>query len=101
MVNELYHPNWHAYATGPAGRTELKVWPTNVVMRGVLVPPGVGQIEMRFEPFFLSWQAEGLVVTGLLLVLAGWRTLRRLDERWEAPRTWRDEGERVPAGQPG
>ena len=50
VVNELYHPGWHAYADG----REITVWPTNVVMRGVLVPPGATRIEMRFEPFFRS-----------------------------------------------
>lgn len=77
VLNELYHPGWRAYA----GNTELRVWPTNVVMRGVLVPPGTTQIAMRFVPFFMSWTALGCVVAGALLLAASWAILRRLDER--------------------
>jgi len=79
VVNELYHPNWRAYATGSGGDTELKVWPTNVVMRGVLIPPGVTEIEMRFEPFMLSWTATSFVIAGLVIGLAAWLALRSLD----------------------
>jgi hypothetical protein len=85
VVNELYHPSWHAYANGPGGRTELKVWPTNIVMRGILVPPGVTQIELRFEPFMQSWRALLLVLAGLTLGAGGWMALRRLD-RWRPDR---------------
>jgi len=79
VVNELYHPNWRAYAMGPGGGTELKVWPTNVVMRGVLIPPGVTEIEMRFEPFLVSWTATSFVIAGLVISLAAWLALRSLD----------------------
>jgi hypothetical protein len=101
VLNEIPHPDWHAYASGPAGRSELPILPTNVVMRGVLLPPGVSQIEMRFEPFYLGWLARGLVVTGLLLAVVGWWVLRRLDERSEAPRAWRHEAEPALPGLPG
>jgi len=70
---------FRSYAIGPTGRTELKVWPTNVVMRGVLVPPGVSQIEMHFEPFFFSRTALLCVIGGLVLGAAGWLVLRRVD----------------------
>ena len=82
VVNELYHPNWHAYA----GNTELKVWPTNIVMRGIMVPPGVTEIEMRFVPFMVTWVAGAFVVAGLVLTAVGWVALRRLD-RMTATRT--------------
>ena len=79
VLNELYHPSWHAYASGPAGRTELTVYPTNVVMRGVLVPPGASEIELRFEPFIQSRLALLLVLAGLAVGAASWLALRRLD----------------------
>lgn len=75
VVNELYHPGWHAYVDG----NELKVWPTNIVMRGVLVPPGVTEIELRYEPFFTSWIARICVILGLAAGIVGWVVLRRLD----------------------
>ena len=83
VVNELYHPSWHAYANGPDGRTELKIYPTNVVMRGILVPPGASEIELRFEPFMLRWPALLLALAGLGLGAACWLGLRWLDR----PRT--------------
>jgi hypothetical protein len=79
VLNELYHPNWHAYASGPGGETELRVWPTNAVMRGIQVPSGVTRIELRFEPFMLRWPALVLILAGLLLGAACWLGLRSLD----------------------
>lgn len=72
VVNELYHPGWRAFA----GRDEVPIWPTNVVMRGLLVPPGVSDIELRYVPFLLTWQAKGIVATGLLVAGGGWWVLR-------------------------
>ncbi len=45
VVNEAYHRRWKAYATGKS----LEVYPTNVVMRGVLVPARTARITMRFH----------------------------------------------------
>jgi uncharacterized membrane protein YfhO len=71
----MYHPDWRAYAGG----AELKVWPVNIAMRGILVPAGVTAIELRFEPFFVSWPARLSVVVGLLGGVIGWLVFRRLD----------------------
>jgi hypothetical protein len=79
IVNELYHPNWRAYGHGPGGRTELRIWPTNVIMRGLFVPPGITEIEMRFEPFLLRWTAILWVIGGLVLGGVSWWALHRLD----------------------
>jgi hypothetical protein len=46
VLNELYHPDWHAYS----GSQSLKVFAANVVMRGVLVPAGAEELTLRFEP---------------------------------------------------
>jgi hypothetical protein len=77
IVNELYHPRWHAYAD----RQELTVYPTNVVMRGVVVPAGASRIELRFVPFLLTGSAILLVGAGSVLVLGGWGMARRFDRR--------------------
>lgn len=77
VLNERYHPDWHAYA----GAIELPVYPTNVYMRGVEVPRGVGSVVLRYKPFvesnvsllFYSFSAVGLFL-GLLY-------LRRRDRR--------------------
>jgi len=53
VINELYHPRWKAYAGG----LERPVYPTNVVMRGVLVPGGIDTVTLRFVPFIYTWPA--------------------------------------------
>ena len=75
VLNELYHPRWKAFADG----RELRIYPTNVVMRGLVVPPGTTRIELRFVPFFLTPSAGVLFLGGLVLVGAGWLLLRRKD----------------------
>lgn len=79
VLNELYHPRWRAYAVDGERRAELPVLPTNVVMRGLVVPPGVTEIELRFEPFLFSRWAWLLAGTGVALALAIGTGLRRLD----------------------
>jgi len=74
VLNELYHPGWRAYA----GETELRVYPTNVVMRGVVVPPGASQITLRFVPFFRSETALLFLAAGGCLLLGSWWGLRHL-----------------------
>jgi hypothetical protein len=69
VLNELYHPAWKAFANG----NELKIYPTNTVMRGIVVPPGATHVEMRFQPFMLSPLALVFLAMGALLASAcGW-----------------------------
>ena len=73
ILNELYHPRWHAFANG----RELTVHPANVVMRGVAVPPDVSKIEFRFVPFIWTTAAKGTFAAAAVLAAGvGWR-LRR------------------------
>lgn len=58
VLNELYHPDWHAYV----GAKALRVYPANVVMRAVLVPPDISKITLRFEPF-CTFRRLGLFCT--------------------------------------
>ncbi len=46
VLDELYHPDWHAYS----GSSSLRVYPANVVMRGIFVPAGATELTLRFEP---------------------------------------------------
>jgi len=75
VLNELYHPGWRAFA----GEIELPILPTNTVMRGVMVPPGVTRIEMRFVPFSRGWVALLCLLLGLIVAVAGCSGLRQLD----------------------
>jgi hypothetical protein len=77
VLNELYHPRWRAYA----GDRELHILPTNKVMRGLLVPPGVWQIELQFVPFSRTWAAAALATAGVFVGLSGVLALGWLDRR--------------------
>jgi len=73
VLNELYHPRWKAFADGQ----ELMVYPTNVVMRGVVVPPNVTHVQMRFIPFLSTPLALALAIAGMVITGATWFVLRR------------------------
>jgi hypothetical protein len=77
VLNELYHPDWRAYA----GEVELPVYATNVVMRGIVVPPGESQIVLRFTPVLrIGLGLLCLATAGSAGFLAGWG-LSRYDSR--------------------
>jgi hypothetical protein len=72
VLDELYHPDWHAYS----GSRPLHVFPANVVMRGVLVPAGSTELTLRFEPFGSMGRlglscCAALAVAALLAALCG------------------------------
>jgi hypothetical protein len=46
VLNEGYDARWKAYAGGQ----ELPILATNLVMRGLVVPAGVRELSLRFEP---------------------------------------------------
>ena len=73
VLNELYHPAWRAWADGQP----TQIYPTNVVMRGIVVAPGVATIELRYRPFIVTPTGLGLVAGGLLLSALIWWALRR------------------------
>ncbi|HEV3255773.1 MAG TPA: hypothetical protein VG013_02720 [Gemmataceae bacterium] len=75
VLNENPHPCWHAYA----GSAEIPVYRTNVVMRGLLIPPGVFHVTLEFTPFVLSRQALPFYGGAALLLLVGSWVFRRLD----------------------
>jgi hypothetical protein len=84
VVNELYHPGWRAWVDG----TPAQIYPTNVVMRGVIVPPGTSTVEFRFVPFLVTGGAAAIFALGLALAGLQWWVLRRgLLDRW-ATRRW-------------
>ena len=50
MINEAYDPQWRAWA----GDRELTILPTNVVMRGIVVPEGATHVRMRYRAAFVG-----------------------------------------------
>jgi hypothetical protein len=62
VLNELYNPGWSASAAGH----DLAVYPTNVVMRGVLVPAGATQVTFAYRSFlpFAGWYTLALIAFG-------------------------------------
>jgi hypothetical protein len=75
VLNELYHPLWRATVDGAPSR----IYPTNVVMRGVVVPPGATRVRMRFEPLARPSVLAGFLVVGVVLLLGGAWALRRFE----------------------
>ena len=72
MVSERYYPGWRATVDGrPA-----EILPTNLVMRGVVVPAGAASIEMHYVPFIVSGYGLTLLATGLALTALAWWGLR-------------------------
>jgi len=75
VINELYNSEWRAFA----GRHELRVYPTNVVMRGMVVPPNTSEIRLVFSPFLLTPMGALIFVGGLALMCGLWLVWRRVD----------------------
>jgi hypothetical protein len=50
VLNELYYPGWEAHSHG----AKLKIYPANVVMRGVFVPPNSSEVIFKFKPVSTS-----------------------------------------------
>lgn len=75
VLNELYHPGWKAFAGG----TALQIYPTNVVMQGLVVPPGVTRVNLRFVPFLHTFAGALILACGVVLLGVGWRVFRRFE----------------------
>ena len=81
VLNELYHPSWHAWVDG----LPTTIYPTNVVMRGIVVPTGAASVELRYEPFIYTASGYGMMALGIVLVgLLAWG-LRSIDFVPRAP----------------
>lgn len=68
VLNELYNRMWKARdETG----SELHVYPTNVMMRGVIVPPDISRVIFSYEPFMAKPAAFAFYLSGLLCLILG------------------------------
>jgi hypothetical protein len=65
VLNEGYAPGWSAASDGQA----LAVFPTNVVMRGVVVPPGATRVQFVYHAFLegAAWYTLALILVGILV----------------------------------
>jgi len=79
VLNELYHPDWKA----TTGDQDLRIWVTNGLMRGVVVPKGATEVVFTFRPFLTGAAVLPFIGVGLILAITGWwlfvsNTRRRL-----------------------
>jgi hypothetical protein len=77
VLNELYHPRWRAFANGK----EVPIYPTNLCMRGIVVPPGATAIRFEFTPFLHRPAALAIMAGTLVLILLVWFQFSRLSRR--------------------
>jgi Bacterial membrane protein YfhO len=66
VANELYYPGWTATVDGKP----TPIYPTNAVMRGVVVPAGVSTVEVTYTPFTrrnlsFAFYGAALLLTGV------------------------------------
>jgi hypothetical protein len=72
VLNERYYPGWRATVDGrPA-----EVYPTNLVMRGLIVPAGTTLVELQFVPFLASGAGLALLGAGIVLTALAWWGVR-------------------------
>jgi hypothetical protein len=83
VLNELFHPDWHAYA----GTREIAIFPANILMRGVLIPAGATEVILRFKPLGRPANLLGTTVVALGLAFLVIGVQRKLGSRLRpAPR---------------
>jgi hypothetical protein len=73
VANELYYPGWTATVDGKPAQ----IYPTNAVMRGVVVPAGATTIEFTYTPFTRRNISFVFYGTALLLAAVGAFVLSR------------------------
>ncbi|MGD9647101.1 MAG: hypothetical protein AB7U73_15430 [Pirellulales bacterium] len=69
VLADTWYPGWRAYL----GDREVPMLRVNHALRGVVLPAGVGQLQMRFEPasFYLGLQLALFAVVALVLWAGG------------------------------
>jgi hypothetical protein len=65
VVNERYDPRW----TARAGRTPLHIYPTNIFMRGLAVPPGASQVVLQYVAATETGWAFGCYAGAIVLLV--------------------------------
>ncbi len=78
VVNERYDPYWRAYVDGKLAR----IYPTNIAMRGVVVPAGATGVSMTYRPYDTSRRALAFYLAGFALFGVGCWGIGRIDRRF-------------------
>jgi len=65
ILNDLYFPGWHADINGK----EIPIFPANVVMRSVIIPPGVDEVNFRYTTYLKTKTADFIRICALILVI--------------------------------
>ena len=76
VLNELYHPGWQAEAEAEAEGQPIKIHPTNIVMRGIIVPAGIDQISFHYTPLSASLTVKNIRVIAIILLFGIFLCLR-------------------------
>jgi len=74
VVNERYDENW--MATDGSG-LPLRIYPTDLFMRGVVVPAGADKVLMDYRPFMARREAFAFYAVGLVMAAAVFTVLVR------------------------
>ena len=78
VLSDTFYPGWQATIDD----TPAEILPTNVALRGVVVPPGSHTIIMQFRPWTLYVGLTLSLLTGLVVLLwAGFNGITRLRKR--------------------
>ncbi|MBV9359538.1 MAG: hypothetical protein JO023_28850 [Chloroflexi bacterium] len=73
VVNDMWDHGWSAVA----GNQPVPVWPTNVAMRGIPIPPGASHLELVYHSFlwWLWWYLPATIALNMLAVVVVRRRL--------------------------
>lgn len=77
VANELYFPGWSALVGGK----DTPIYPTNAVMRGIVVPAGITTIEFVYTPVALRKNSLFFYGASLVLLAVGAALFSRKDTR--------------------
>ena len=79
IVNEAYDPRWRAEIDGRS----VPVHPTNLVMRGILVPPNATRVDLRYRSVCGdTWRYLAVVIPLSALAWFAFRSLFRRLRAW-------------------
>jgi len=89
VLADMWDQGWRAYLNG----CPVPILQTNHAIRGVVVPPGAGILEFRYQPASLAW---GLRLAGIAaLTLSIWFAVVHCLDRYRLPATLRRRVEAI------